>query len=620
MAVVYLAHDHHLDRFVAIKVLSANWSHGLGTDRFQREIALMARLVHPGIVALFDSGEVDGRIFYVMPFVAGETLRDRLTRTGRMPLEEVATLGADIAEALAYAHGLGIVHRDVKPENIFSVSGRALLADFGIARLADPAGGSALTTAGVVVGTLSYMSPEQATADAGVDGRSDLYSLGCVLYELLTGQVPFVAATPLAIMAKHMTESPRPPSTQGVGVPAAMDAIIMQLLAKDPDERPRHAGEVALALRAMAQRPAMASPRALTPDPAPATAGERPAEAVNEVDRLIAEGKRAFRLYSPQAGARARTHLDEARAYLTRALALDPRNAHGLSMMGNWHFVAGISGLLDREEAFARGRELILAALAADDRIAEVQCSMAKLALYYDDDFHAAARHVERAIQLDPFDREALRLQSIVFKILGRTEDAVRAAQAATERAPREPVTWNSLGDALLAAGRNAEAVDALKRAISLQSGYGPALERLEIARARLGSHELALEIRSSRIRLSGDRERAELLDREAVEVGAADALQRDLRRELGVLLAEAARSDPFAEYFTTRTTADRIVMVCVELGEWQAAMDWVEQSYQRRPGRLRRLLTELPFDRRALAVDPRYARLLRVAGLEELI
>ena len=620
MAVVYRAHDHHLDRFVAIKVLSADWSRGVGTDRFQREIALMARLVHPGIVALFDSGEVDGRLFYVMPLVEGETLRDRLTRTGRIPAEEVAALGADIAEALAYAHGLGIVHRDVKPENIFSVSNRAVLADFGIARVGGLPEGSALTTVGVVVGTLSYMSPEQATADSAVDGRSDLYSLGCVLYELLTGTVPFVAATPLAVMAKHLMEAPRPPSAAGVELPAAMDAIIMQLLAKDPAERPGHAGSVALALRALSQRPGATSVPALTPGQVLASRGDSPAEATNEVDRLIAEGKRAFRLYSPGEGAKARTRLDEAKAYLTRALALDPRSAHGLSMMGNWHFVAGISGLMDREEAFARGRELILAALAADDRIAEVQCSMAKLALYYDDDFHAAARHVERAIQLDPFDREALRLQSIVFKILGRTDDAVRAAQAATEQAPREPVTWNALGDALLAAGRNAEAVDALKRAISLQSGYGPALERLEIARGRLGEHDLALEIRSSRIRLSGNRERADLLDREAQEVGAAAAIQRDLRRELSVLFQEAARSDPFAEYFTTRTTADRIVMVCVELGEWQTAMDWVEQSFQRRPGRLRRLLTELPFDRRALAVEPRYARLLRVAGLEELI
>ena len=620
MAVVYRAHDHHLDRFVAIKVLSADWSRGVGTDRFQREIALMARLVHPGIVALFDSGEVDGRLYYVMPLVTGETLRDRLTRTGRIPVEEAAALGADIAEALAYAHGLGIVHRDVKPENIFSVSGRAVLADFGIARVDGPADRGALTTAGVVVGTLSYMSPEQASADAGMDGRSDLYSLGCVLYELLTGTAPFVAATPLAIMAKHLTEAPSPPSSHGVTLPPAMDAILMQLLAKDPSDRPAHAGSVALALRALSQQATTASRPAQPPNHAATPRGAGPDGAVGEADRLIAEGQRAFRLYSPQEGARARTHLDEARTYLTRALALEPRNALGLSMMGNWHFVAGISGLMGREEAFARGRELILAALAADDRLAEVQCSMAKLALYYDDDFHATARHVERAIQLDPFHREALRLQSIVFKILGRTDDAVRAAQAATEQAPREPVTWNSLGDALLAAGRNAEAVDALKRAISLQSGYGPALERLEIARGRLGEHDLALEIRSSRIRLSGNRERAELLDREAQEVGAAAALQRDLRRELSALLEEAARSDPFSEYFTTRTTADRIVMVCVELGEWQMAMDWVEQSFQRRPGRLRRLLTELPFDRRALAVEPRYARLLRVAGLEELI
>ena len=617
MATVYLAHDHHLDRFVAIKVLASEWSRGLGTDRFHREIGLMARLVHPGIVALFDSGEVEGRRFYVMPFVTGETLRARLTRTGPIPFDEVAALGADIAEALAYAHGFGIVHRDVKPENIFSVSGRAVLADFGIARVAGLGEENSLTTAGVVVGTLSYMSPEQATAAADLNGRSDLYSLGCVLYELLTGTVPFVAATPLAIMAKHLTETPRAPSSHGVLLPAAMDAIIMQLLAKDPAERPEHAGNVALALRAMSQHTRTTAVPSGGPDPVSAQTAGGPA---TEVDRLVAEGRRAFRLYSPQESAKSRTYLDEAKAYLGRALTLDPRHAHALSLMGNWYFVAGLSGLTDREEALTRGRELILEALAADDRIAEVHCSMAKLALYSDDDFQAAAHHVECAIELDPSDREALRLQSIVLKILGRTDDAVDAARAATERAPREPVTWNALGDALMAAGRNAEAVDALKRAISLRSGYGPALERLEIARTRLGEHEMALEIRSSRVRLSGDHERADLMDSEAVKEGAAGALERDLRRELDALLAEAAKSDPFAEYFTTRTTADRIVMLCAKLGEWHSAMDWIEQAYVRRPGRLRRMLTDLPFDRRALAVDARYARLLRVAGLEELI
>ena len=189
MAVVYRAHDNHLGRYVAIKVLSADLSSSVGAERFQREIALMAKLVHPGIVALFDSGEADGQLYYVMPFVAGETMRARLQRERRLTPQDAANLGADVAEALAYAHGTGIIHRDVKPENVFTVGGRAVLGDFGIARLVGSAAqpGRDLTTGGMVLGTLAYMSPEQGLGEASIDGRSDLYSLGCMLYELLCG-------------------------------------------------------------------------------------------------------------------------------------------------------------------------------------------------------------------------------------------------------------------------------------------------------------------------------------------------------------------------------------------------------------------------------------------------
>jgi tetratricopeptide (TPR) repeat protein len=603
MAVVYRAHDRHLDRFVAIKVLSQHLSHAMGVERFQREIALMAKLVHPGIVALFDSGEADGRLYYVMPFVAGENLRVRLLRERRMTAEDATSFGADVAEALAYAHGAGIVHRDVKPENIFTVGGRAVLADFGIAHIAgEKSGGSDLTSAGLVLGTVAYMSPEQAGGESGIDGRSDLYSLGCVLYELLTGAPPFTAETPIGVLTKHITDPPRPPREANAGLSSAVNDIIMRLLAKDPDKRPATAADVARELRSRHSGEVPAAP-----------AGS------SDADRLVDEGFDAI-YRSVSAGSTARSHLDQAEVYLKRALTLDPRNARALCAMANWHYTMGRRGFLPTGDAFAKGRELLLDALAADDRCAEVHDSLGKIALFHDDDCHAALRHIERCVALEPDNAEALRFQSIVYKVLGRIEDAVRSARGATKRKPDLATVWNGLGDVLLAAGRTAEAIDPLKRAIAIQPGYGPALERLELAHARLGEMDLAAEIRASRLRLGGRRDRADLLDKDHTALGAAGAVQRDLGRELDELLQEAEETDPFEPYYMTRTTADQIVVVYAALSEWHQAMDWVEKAYERRPVRLRRLLTELPFDRRGLAVDPRYARLLRAAVMEDLL
>ncbi len=368
MAVVYRAHDRHLDRFVAIKVLAPQLSHSVGAERFQREIAVMAKLVHPGIVALFDSGEADGRLYYVMPFVAGENLRARLNRERRMPAAEAVALGADVAEALAYAHGAGIVHRDVKPENIFTVSGRALLADFGIAHIIGtaerPGDGGGLTSAGMVLGTVAYMSPEQAAGEKRIDGRSDLYSLGCVLYELVTGAPPFTAETPIGVLTKHITEDPAPPRERNAGVPVALDEAIMRLLAKEPDQRPASAGEVARTLRTA------------RPDPDAAPAAGRSSDA----DRLVGDALDAI-YRSVSAGSTARSHLDQAGAYLKRALTLEPQHARGLTAFANWQYTMGRRGFLPAEDAFRKGRELLLDALAADDRCAEVHSSLAKIAL-----------------------------------------------------------------------------------------------------------------------------------------------------------------------------------------------------------------------------------------------
>jgi tetratricopeptide (TPR) repeat protein len=605
MAVVYRAHDRHLDRFVAIKVLSSGLSHTLGAERFQREIALMAKLVHPGIVALFDSGEVDGRLYYVMPLVAGENLRVRLTRERRMSMEDTVAFGADIAEALAYAHGAGIVHRDVKPENIFTVGGRALLADFGIAHIAKEQGGDqlTLTSPGIVLGTVAYMSPEQATGESRIDGRSDLYSLGCVLYETTTAVPPFTGENAVGVLAKHIVEAPRPARDRNAGISIELNALIMQLLSKDPAQRPATAGDVARALRS--GRPTIEAV------PAPREPGD--------AERLVDEALKSIYL-SVSAGPAGRTHLEQAAAYLKRALSLDPHNARVLCALANWQYTMGRAGFLPPEEAFAKGRELILDALAADDQCGEVHNALGKIALYYDDDCYAAARHIDRAVALDPDDAEGLRFQSVVYKILGRIDQAVRIAKAATEREPELASVWNGLGDVLLAAGRNAEAMYALKHAIALQPGYGPALERLELAHLRLGEVALAVEIRGSRLRLADHRDRADQLTRDAQEFGPGEAIERDLRRELNDLLRRAEESDPFAEYYLTRTPADQIIMTYAALGEWHKAMDWVERAYHRRPVRLRRMLTEPPFDRHGLAVDPRYARLLRVAVMEDLL
>src|SRR5262245_20561764 len=188
MATVYLARDLKHDRRVAIKVLRPELAAALGHDRFLREITTTASLRHPHILPLYDSGQADGFLFYVMPYVEGESLRDRLRREKQLPVDDALRIVREVADALGYAHARGVVHRDVKPENILLESRHAVIADFGIARAISAAGGESLTGTGLAIGTPAYMSPEQAGGDKQMDGRSDIYALGCVLYELLAGQ------------------------------------------------------------------------------------------------------------------------------------------------------------------------------------------------------------------------------------------------------------------------------------------------------------------------------------------------------------------------------------------------------------------------------------------------
>jgi tetratricopeptide (TPR) repeat protein/tRNA A-37 threonylcarbamoyl transferase component Bud32 len=237
MATVYLAGDVRHDRKVAVKVLRPALSASLGADRFKREITIAAKLSHPHIVPLYDSGEAGGYLYYVMPFVEGETLREALDREGPFSLDRALTVAHDVAEGLEYAHGLGIVHRDIKPQNILLTAGHAVIADFGIARALEAAATRDLTTSGLVLGTPAYMSPEQAIGEEGIDGRADLYSLACVLYEMLAGQPPYDAKSVHALIARHVQATVPSPEELRPDLPHGVAEAIQRALAKSPDER-----------------------------------------------------------------------------------------------------------------------------------------------------------------------------------------------------------------------------------------------------------------------------------------------------------------------------------------------------------------------------------------------
>jgi serine/threonine-protein kinase len=252
MAIVYLAEDLKHHRSIALKVLRPELTACLGHERFLREIEVASKLTHPHILPLHDSGNADGFLYYVMPYVEGETLRDRLAREKQLPLDDVLQVGREVADALSYAHAHGVIHRDIKPGNILLESGHAVVTDFGIARAIDQAGVEELTTGGLVVGTPAYLSPEQAAGSRELDGRSDLYSLGCVLFELLAGQPPFTGPTVESVMHQHRTSDAPSISQLRPGVPAALDEALRRALQHIRADRYDTAGDLRADLDALA--------------------------------------------------------------------------------------------------------------------------------------------------------------------------------------------------------------------------------------------------------------------------------------------------------------------------------------------------------------------------------
>jgi len=269
MATVYLARDLRHDRPVALKVLHPELAAVVGPERFQREIRLAARLQHPHILTVLDSGEGAGRLWFTMPFIEGESLRDRLNRERQLPVEDALRIAREAADALDYAHQHGVIHRDIKPENILLTPRHALVADFGIARALGASGGEKLTETGLTVGTPAYMSPEQASGERELDGRSDIYSLGVVLYEMLAGEPPFSGATIQVMIARRFTERVPPLRAVRETVPEAIEQAVDRALAKAPADRFAAAGDFAKALMVPVTATVSTSTEVTRPPPQP---------------------------------------------------------------------------------------------------------------------------------------------------------------------------------------------------------------------------------------------------------------------------------------------------------------------------------------------------------------
>ncbi len=243
MATVYLAEDQRRGQPVAIKVLRPELASMLGPTRFHREIEILTRLRHPNILPILDSLETGPFLYYVMPYVSGDSLQTLLEREGPLPLDRVLGIARDLAAAIDYAHSQGVLHRDIKPGNVLLDASRALVCDFGVARAIEVAGGESVSSSGLIVGTPAYMSPEQATSGE-LDQRSDIYTLGCVLYEMLAGEPPFTGASSQAIIARHLSDHPRSIRVVRPEVPIHLEQAVLAALAKSPETRPGSAAKL----------------------------------------------------------------------------------------------------------------------------------------------------------------------------------------------------------------------------------------------------------------------------------------------------------------------------------------------------------------------------------------
>ncbi len=499
MAVVYQARDLKHGRDVAIKVLLPELTASLGAERFLREIETAAKLNHPHILPLHDSGEADGFLFYVMPYVDGESLQVRLDRDGSLPIDESLRIAREVADALAYAHRNDVVHRDIKPGNVLLSEGHAVIADFGIARAISEAGGERITGTGMIMGSPIYMSPEQVSGEGEVDGRSDIYSLGCMLYEMIAGKPPFEGLGLQAILARRMVEEPPPLSDAREDTPPGVVEAVKRALATQRGDRYLEATDFAAALAGSDGDWAYVGPRA---------GRHRLGRLLRGVAVLVVLGAGGYGIVSwltrdttsqgtdavvaaaaqvggPQASdlyIQARTLAARRGLALREAIPLfEAAIARDSTFAPAWAGLAESYGLLpyysDNADAalwkhsIARAEETARAALELDSMMPEAYLALGN-AQRDSRQWEVAEETYRRALALNVNYGEAHQQLAELLAGVGRHEEALIFARRGAELDPDMPVRLNAYGYTLMLESRYEEALEQFERAASIEPNF----------------------------------------------------------------------------------------------------------------------------------------------------
>jgi Tfp pilus assembly protein PilF len=619
MATVYLARDRKLDRMVAVKVLRPELAATLGTERFLREIQIAAKLSHPHILQLYDSGEADGLLYFVMPHVEGESLRQRLDRESRLPVETALRLAAEAAGALDYAHQQGIVHRDIKPENILLHTGQAIVADFGIARAIDAAAGevvtrTALTATGVVIGTPLYMSPEQVVGDP-VDGRTDVYALGCVLYEMLAGAPPYTGTTAQVVLARH-TVGPVPSVRKSrAEVPVGLDRTVVKALAKASADRFASAAHFRDALTGAAPAPKPAirwrlgrrTATSIVATLALATglwavfhrhaAAAVPSVAVlpfvnessNPDDRYFAYGitDELINALGQIAGVL---------EFFQQALALDSTYAQAWAGLAQaYAFQAGY-GSTPPGDAFALAKAAALRAVALDSALNLPHTSLGFIAVFHDWDWETAKRELDRALAIDSIEPATHLYRAWYFVGRGQLDAAVGEMRMARRLDPLNQIFNARVGTMLNYMRRYPEAEVDLRQAIALDSTNSEA--RGDLAASLMLQHRY----REALANLTNDTADVRPFPRIAY-LGYAYGMAG--RRADALAIQRRLERHARQRYITPEAFA----YVAMGLRDTAAALDWLERGYRERS-----------FFMWTIGVDPVYDPVRGSARFERII